>query len=436
MNAENTKLLKALLEHGADIGQGNSKAQSLIELINPKSEMYKLIKKHVLTTPGGERKMRMASEDYAIATKVEDLPQDLKRLVNASKITYDKIAANWDVFCGIIYFVGKKRIFASEEELQKFKTSAKKENKSLAVSATTQRLTSDMVTPGNPKKFFKKLQITGRGGFGMVFSGIAPDKSRVAIKRMPHTSEREKRANLREAWFLKTCVHPNICGYKATYECQELHELWVIMELLEGGNLDEAISEEDSVADFQEKHIAYVARETLTALLYLHERKIAHRDLKAPNVMLDVDGRVKLIDFGLAVEIEPDKLPTDMCGSPYWMPPEMILRQPHSFPVDVWSMAICLLELANKHPPDNDSALRAMFMVATKGAPKLDKPDQWSDIFKDFLDCCLQLDPARRGTAEQLLKHRFIAKACKLTEMQQLLRGIFASYRLDQISLV
>lgn len=77
-----------------------------------------------------------------------------------------------------------------------------------------------------------------------------------------------------------------------------------------------------------------------------------------------------------------------------------------------------------------------MFLVATKGAPKLDKPEMWSDVFKDFLDCCLQLDPSRRGTAEQLLKHRFIAKACKLSEMQQLLRGIFASYRLDQISLV
>lgn len=313
MNAENTNLLKVLLEHGADIGQGNSKSQSLIELINPKSEMYKIIKKHMLSTPGGERKMRMASEDYAIATKVEDLPQDLKRLVNASKITYDKISANWEVFCNIIYFVGKKRIFASEEEMQKFKSKAKETNKSTAVSTTTQKLASDLITPGNPKKLFKNLQITGRGGFGMVFGGSAPDKSRVAIKRMPHTSEREKKSNLKEAWFLKACSHPNICAYKATYENSELHELWVIMELLEGGNLDEAITDEDSSADFQEKHIAYVAREILSALAYLHERKIAHRDLKAPNVMLDIEGRVKLSAFSLLCRplglAPPDSLP-------------------------------------------------------------------------------------------------------------------------------
>lgn len=74
----------------------------------------------------------------------------------------------------------------------------------------------------------------------------------------------------------------------------ELHEVWVTMELLEGGNLDESILADEGGANFQENHIAYIAREMLCALVYLHDRQIAHRDLKSANVMLDVEGRIKL----------------------------------------------------------------------------------------------------------------------------------------------
>lgn len=76
---------------------------------------------------------------------------------------------------------------------------------------------------------FKKMRVAGRGGFGMVFQGVGPDKKTWAIKRMPHTSDKEKLANLREAVFLKDCHHRNICSYKATYECTADHEMWLIM---------------------------------------------------------------------------------------------------------------------------------------------------------------------------------------------------------------
>ena len=118
-----------------------------------------------------------------------------------------------------------------------------------------------------------------------------------------------------------------------------------------------------------------------------------------------------MIDFGLAVSTA-DKtqvhremvqqpvmalaaLTPGQCGSPYWMPPEMILRQPHGTAADIWSMAVCVLELANHHPPDNSSVyhlasslsfsssssvpqmLRHMFMTATGRPPFLDQPQKW-----------------------------------------------------------
>lgn len=129
----------------------------------------------------------------------------------------------------------------------------------------------------------------------MVFAGTGPDKKEYAIKRMPHSSEKDKRANLTEANFLKNARHPNICSYIATYECEAQHEIWIIMELLDGGNLDEGVDIESDTR-FEERHIAYAAREILQALNYLHTQKppIAHRDLKAANVMMTVEGDVKL----------------------------------------------------------------------------------------------------------------------------------------------
>lgn len=73
------------------------------------------------------------------------------------------------------------------------------------------------------------MRVAGAGGFGMVFQGTGPDKKQWAIKRMSHSSNKERITNLRECNFLKLMQHPNICAYKATYECTQQHELWLIM---------------------------------------------------------------------------------------------------------------------------------------------------------------------------------------------------------------
>lgn len=150
--------------------------------------------------------------------------------------------------------------------------------------------------------------------------------------------------------------------------------------------------------------------------------------------MMSIQGDVKIIDFGLAIELHGGTK-VEMCGSPYWLPPEMIMRQPHSYPCDIWSMAVCILELANRHPPNNDSALRHMFTVATKKPPGLDKPDAWSDSFKDFLQCCLQQDQTKRATASELLKHRFMTKAATNPEMAKLLRSVFIQHQIREVAI-
>lgn len=106
----------------------------------------------------------------------------------------------------------------------------------------------------------------------------------------------------------------------------------------------------------------------------------------------------------------------------------MILRNPHGPPADVWSMAVCLLELANHHPPDNTSVLRHMFRVATAAPPFLDHPEKWSDLMRDFLSQCMQFDPARRANAAVLRRHKWVtSRACSQAEMSKMLNTIFAS---------
>jgi serine/threonine protein kinase len=115
------------------------------------------------------------------------------------------------------------------------------------------------------------------------------------------------------------------------------------------------------------------------------------------------------------------------------MSPEMILRKPHNYANDIWSFAICLLELANHHVPNKDSFIKAMFLVATEGiAVPLEKPNIWSPVFHEFISLCLRTDPSKRPSASELLEHEFIQKAASRESMESLLSQIFMKNLLEQ----
>jgi len=272
----------------------------------------------------------------------------------------------------------------------------------------------------NPKTLFKNNKKVGQGGFGTVFASKSiVNNSKIAIKRMKHLSSKEKMANFAEVRYMAMCNHPNIVKYEGCYIYKD--ECWMVMEFLEGGTLSDA----RRAHEFQESEIAYVAKELLKAIAHIHSRHLVHRDVKSENIMMSVMGDIKLIDFGLCSEVTLIK--PGMLGSPYWMPPEMINREPHSYPADIWSLGVSILELANKHPPPTQNKVRAMFITGTVGAPHpLEEPAKWSNDFKDFISKCLEKDPAIRGTAKELLKHSFIKQAAHTRSvMRKILSGIF-----------
>mmetsp|Transcript_20091 Transcript_20091/g.27704 ORF Transcript_20091/g.27704 Transcript_20091/m.27704 type:complete len:557 (+) Transcript_20091:174-1844(+) len=271
----------------------------------------------------------------------------------------------------------------------------------------------------NPNSLYRIRSMIGRGGFGCVFDALVMDEKRqkeegvhVAIKKMPHRSEDDKQNNLNELRFISRTNHVNIVRYFGSYLWRD--ELWVVMEMMEGGPLTKAIME----YNFQEKHIAYVCRAVLRSLEHLHEMHICHRDLKSENIMLTKDGEVKLIDFGLAETTETGWV-IDILGSPFWISPEMIQLKPHGPPVDIWAFAISILEVINGHPPHDENALCALYYAGTIGVPKpVETPASWSKDIIDFVTKALVMDPEKRPTAKDLLQHPFLNIVCSQQDMK------------------
>eukprot|EP01126_Amoeba_proteus_P036018 TRINITY_DN364_c0_g1_i9.p1 TRINITY_DN364_c0_g1~~TRINITY_DN364_c0_g1_i9.p1 ORF type:complete len:323 (-),score=50.45 TRINITY_DN364_c0_g1_i9:321-1289(-) len=264
----------------------------------------------------------------------------------------------------------------------------------------------------------------GTGGFGTVYlATYLKSNQKVAIKRMPHRTKKQRRKNYQEIRFLLyTRGHPNILEFQqATIPENSPGEMWLVTELIDGGTLTYAVAHHH----FSEPEIAYVTSKLLNGLRFLHDHQLCHRDLKSANVMIGRDARIKIIDFGLCSDISQGEV-VHMVGSPFWMPPEMIKKQPHGLPVDIWSFGICCMEMANGHPPHRKSSIKAMFVSCVTGYPEpFEDMTLWTEEFKDFVGCCIQREASSRWTVPQLQQHPFNSKKVSREAMSELCKKLF-----------
>ena len=260
----------------------------------------------------------------------------------------------------------------------------------------------------DPHPLLQNLTKLDEGSTCVVYNAIYQGKH-VAVKEMQLNAKNE-RLLLNETRLMASMDHPNIVQFGAAYRVDQ--SLWLIMELMEGGSLTNIAT----YCDCQEPHIAYFAREILQALAYMHSQNKIHRDIKTDNVLLTNDGHVKLGDFGYTAQLEySSQNRKSIVGTPYWMAPELIRSQPYSFPVDIWSLGILCRELAEGEPPYVEvPPMRALFLIVSQGIPPISDRERRSPEFLDFVESCLKSDPSKRPTAEELLKHPFLKKACDI----------------------
>uniref|UniRef100_A0A2K6PS09 non-specific serine/threonine protein kinase n=1 Tax=Rhinopithecus roxellana TaxID=61622 RepID=A0A2K6PS09_RHIRO len=261
----------------------------------------------------------------------------------------------------------------------------------------------------DPEKLFTDLREIGHGSFGAVyFARDVRTNEVVAIKKMSYSGKQstEKWQDIiKEVKFLQRIKHPNSIEYKGCYLRE--HTAWLVMEYCLGSASDLL---EVHKKPLQELEIAAITHGALQGLAYLHSHTMIHRDIKAGNILLTEPGQVKLADFGSASMASPAN---SFVGTPYWMAPEVILAMDegqYDGKVDVWSLGITCIELAERKPPlFNMNAMSALYHIAQNESPTL-QSNEWSDYFRNFVDSCLQKIPQDRPTSEELLKHMFVLR--------------------------
>ncbi|XP_029030955.1 STE20-like serine/threonine-protein kinase isoform X2 [Betta splendens] len=277
----------------------------------------------------------------------------------------------------------------------------------------------------NPEEIWEIIGELGDGAFGKVYKAQNKQNGTLAAAKVIDTkTEDELEDYMVEIDILASCNHHHIVKLLDAFYFEG--KLWILIEFCAGGAVDAIMLELER--PLTEPQIRAVCKQTLEALSYLHENKIIHRDLKAGNILLSLEGDVKLADFGVSAKNTKTLQRRDsFIGTPYWMAPEVVMCEtskdrPYDAKADIWSLGVTLIEMAQIEPPNHEmNPMRVLLKIAKSEPPTLMHPSRWSPEFSDFLRRALDKNVDNRWSTAQLLQHPFVTSVTDSKPLRELI---------------
>ena len=257
------------------------------------------------------------------------------------------------------------------------------------------------------KAKYKLVKLLGQGSFGKAYLAKSDnDDKDYVIKQMimEDMTDEEKRETFNEAIVLKKLDHPNIIKFKEVFRQRKPKDILnIVTEFADGGDLAQKI-EQQKKKPFPESQILDYITQICLALQHVHKKKIIHRDLKSGNVFLMKSGIIKLGDFGIAKVLKSTlSKAISTVGTPYYLSPEIINKQPYDSKTDIWALGVLLYELMTFKMPFNAVSLPLLYNKINKGSYP-NPPSTYSSELRDLLKRCLTVNPGNRPSIDDILK--------------------------------
>ncbi|CAF4959068.1 unnamed protein product, partial [Rotaria sp. Silwood1] len=256
--------------------------------------------------------------------------------------------------------------------------------------------------------------------YGIVWSYLTVTGRMIAVKEIELDEGDSERVRndyesvREEIHILRALNHPYVVKFLGI-SLENTRLIKIFMEYLPNGTIENLLT---AFGPFHNDVLKKYTRQIVEGVAYLHENGVVHRDIKGKNVMLDVDGNIKLIDFGCAKRLKKNQnthsmrqILKSMKGTANWMAPEVIAETGHGKKADIWSIGCTLCEMATGKPPwsSEHNHLAVLLIIANGTKPPADLPDTCPATAQEFFRLCLTRDPVVRPSAKDLLGHPFLA---------------------------